>query len=51
MSGQERPEPGGQSGGSAELADRVEAVKRIDPLFDIERDINDLYAEKRLAPR
>jgi transposase len=28
-----------------------EAVKRIDALFDIERDINGLSAEKRLAAR
>ena len=43
--------PGGPSGGSADLADRARAVKRIDALFDIERDINGLSAEKRLAAR
>ena len=40
--------PGGPSGGSADLADPLE---RIHALFDIERDINDLSAEKRLAAR
>jgi transposase len=29
----------------------LEAVKRIDPIFDIERDINGLSAEERLAAR
>jgi hypothetical protein len=29
----------------------LEAFKRIDALFDIERDINDLSAAKRLAAR
>jgi transposase len=29
----------------------IASVKRIDALFDIERDINGLSAEKRLAAR
>jgi transposase len=35
----------------ADLADRFGAVKRIDALFDIEREINGLTAEERLRAR
>jgi len=34
-----------------DLANCIEAVKRIDALFDIEREINGLTSEQRLAVR
>jgi hypothetical protein len=43
--------PRGQAEAGADLADRARAVKRIDALFDIERDINGLSVEKRMAVR
>jgi hypothetical protein len=45
------PQRAAQQGRCADLADRLEAVRRIDAIFDIEREINGPLTEDRLAVR
>ncbi len=49
--GRHRRQPPAGEAGCADLADALEAVKRIDAIFDVEREINGLPVEKRLAAR